>query len=74
GMTTNGYEFFAPHFWLEFNLRVKPMDDKRFRQAVMFAIDRKAMLQRVFFGLGKVATGPVPSQTRFYGQARSEGR
>lgn len=65
-MTTKGYEFFAPHFWLEFNLRVKPMDDKRFRQAVMFAIDRKALLQRVFFGLGKVATGPVSSKTRFY--------
>lgn len=65
-MTTKGYEFFAPHFWLEMNNRVKPMDDKRFRQAVMYAIDRKALLQRVFFNLGKVATGPVSSKTRFY--------
>jgi peptide/nickel transport system substrate-binding protein len=65
-MTTKGYEFFAPHFWLEMNNRIAPMNDKRFRQAVMYAIDRKAMLNRVFFGLGKVATGPVSSKTRFY--------
>lgn len=65
-MTTKGYEFFAPHQWLELNNRIAPMNDKRFRQAVMYAIDRKAMLTRVFFGLGKVATGPVSSKTRFY--------
>jgi peptide/nickel transport system substrate-binding protein len=65
-MTTKGYEFFAPHFWLEMNNRVAPMNDKRFRQAVMYAIDRKALLSRVFFNLGKVATGPVSSKTRFY--------
>jgi len=65
-MTTKGYEFFAPHQWLELNNRIAPMNDKRFRQAVMYAIDRKALLARVFFGLGKVATGPVSSKTRFY--------
>ena len=65
-MTTKGYEFFAPHQWLELNNRIAPMNDKRFRQAVMYAIDRKALLTRVFFGLGKVATGPVSSKTRFY--------
>ncbi|MDB5619113.1 ABC transporter substrate-binding protein, partial [Tardiphaga sp.] len=65
-MTTKGYEFFAPHQWLELNNRIAPMNDKRFRQAVMYAIDRKALLTRVFFGLGKIATGPVSSKTRFY--------
>ena len=65
-MTTKGYEFFAPHQWLEMNTRIAPMNDKRFRQAVMYAIDRKALLARVFFGLGRVATGPVSSKTRFY--------
>ncbi|HEY0329667.1 MAG TPA: ABC transporter substrate-binding protein [Rhodopseudomonas sp.] len=65
-MTTKGYEFFAPHQWLEFNNRIAPMDDKRFRQAVMYAIDRKALLNRVYFGLGKIATGPVSSKTKFY--------
>jgi peptide/nickel transport system substrate-binding protein len=65
-MTTKGYEYFAPHSWLEMNNRIAPMNDKRFRQAVAHAIDRKALLQRVYFGLGKIATGPVSSKTRFY--------
>lgn len=65
-MTTKGYEYFAPHLWLELNNRIAPMNDKRFRQAVMYAIDRKALLQRVYFGLGKIATGPISSKTRFY--------
>ena len=65
-MSTKGYEFFAPHQWIELNNRNKPMDDKRFRQAVMYAIDRKVMLQRIYFGLGKLATGPISSKTRFY--------
>jgi peptide/nickel transport system substrate-binding protein len=65
-MSTKGYEFFAPHQFLELNNRVKPMDDKRFRQAVMYAIDRKALLQRIYFGIGKLASGPVSSKTRFH--------
>lgn len=65
-MTTKGYEFFAPHLWLDLNNRIAPMNDKRFRQACAHAIDRKAMKERVFFGLGKEATGPVSSKTRFY--------
>ena len=64
--TTAGYEYFAPHFWLDMNNRIAPMNDKRFRQAMMYAIDRTALRDRVFFGLGKVATGPVSSKTRFY--------
>jgi peptide/nickel transport system substrate-binding protein len=65
-MSTKGYEFFAPHQWLEVNNRVKPFDDKRFRQAIAYSIDLKAMLQRVYFNLGKIATGPISSKTRFY--------
>ncbi|WP_398479991.1 ABC transporter substrate-binding protein [Tardiphaga sp.] len=65
-MSTKGYEFFAPHQWIELNNRIKPMDDKRFRQAIAHAIDRKGMLQRIYFGLGKLATGPISSKTRFY--------
>jgi len=32
----------------------------------MYALDRPTMLKRIYFGLGKVATGPVSSKTRFY--------
>lgn len=64
--TTKGYEYFAPHQWLEMNNRIAPMNDKRFRQAVMHLIDREAFSKRVYFGNAKVATGPISSKTRFY--------
>ncbi|GHC84076.1 peptide ABC transporter substrate-binding protein [Pseudorhodoferax aquiterrae] len=65
-MTTKGYEYFAPIMWLEMNNRTAPMNDKRFRQAVMHAIDRNFIKDRILYGFGKVATGPVNSKTRFY--------
>ena len=64
--TTKGYEYFAPHQWLEMNNRIAPMNDKRFRQAIMHLIDRDAMNKRIYFGNAKVATGPISSKTRFY--------
>jgi peptide/nickel transport system substrate-binding protein len=48
------------------NNRVAPMNDKRFRQAIMHLIDRDAMNKRIYFGNAKVATGPISSKTRFY--------
>ncbi|UKJ77080.1 ABC transporter substrate-binding protein [Azospirillum brasilense] len=65
-MTTKGYEFFAPLSWIEINTRNKPLDDKRFRQAMMHAIDRKFIRDKIWFGLGRPATGPVNSVTRFH--------
>jgi peptide/nickel transport system substrate-binding protein len=65
-MTTKGYEFFAPLSWIEINTRVKPLDDKRFRQAMMHAIDRGFIRDKIWFGLGRPATGPVNSVTRFH--------
>jgi peptide/nickel transport system substrate-binding protein len=65
-MTTKGYEYFAPIMWLELNNRVKPLDDKRFRQAIMHAIDRNFIKDKILYGFGKVATGPINSKTKFY--------
>lgn len=65
-MTTKGYEYFSPIMWLEMNNRVPPMNDKRFRQAVMYAIDREFIRSKILYGFGRVATGPVNSRTRFY--------
>jgi peptide/nickel transport system substrate-binding protein len=65
-MTTRGYEYFSPIMWLEMNNRVPPMNDKRFRQAVMYAIDREFIRSKILYGFGRVATGPVNSRTRFY--------
>ena len=65
-VTNKGYEFLSPLAWIEFNTRSKPMDDKRFRQAVMYALDRTFIRDKIWFGHAKVATGPVSSATRFY--------
>ena len=65
-MTTKGYEYFAPIMWLELNNRVKPLDDKRFRQAIMHAIDRNFIKDKILYGFGKVATGPINSKTKYY--------
>jgi peptide/nickel transport system substrate-binding protein len=62
--TTAGYEFVAPVSWLEINNRVKPFDDKRFRQAIMYTLDREFIRDRIWFGLGQVASGPLNSHTK----------
>ncbi|MGD8709601.1 MAG: ABC transporter substrate-binding protein, partial [Ectothiorhodospiraceae bacterium] len=55
-MTTKGYEFVSPMSWIEINHREKPLGDKRFRQAIMYALDREFIRDNIFFGLGRVAT------------------
>jgi peptide/nickel transport system substrate-binding protein len=65
-MTTKGREYFAPHAFMWLNNRNAPLDDKRFRQAVMYAIDHDFAKAAIWNGLGKVATGPVSSRTRFH--------
>ena len=68
-VTTKGWEFFSPLMWIELNHRVKPLNDVRVRQAISHAIDREFVLRRLWFGVGKVATGPIASTTRFYDKA-----
>ncbi len=68
-VTTKGWEYFSPLMWLELNHRTKPLDDVRVRQAISHAIDRDFVLRRLWFGVGKPATSPVASTTRFYDPA-----
>jgi peptide/nickel transport system substrate-binding protein len=65
-VTTKGWEFFAPHSWLWLNNRKAPMDNIKFRQAVMFAIDREAMAKIAWHGFAKPATGPFNSNIKFH--------
>ncbi|WP_408158713.1 ABC transporter substrate-binding protein [Herbaspirillum lusitanum] len=64
--TTKGWEMFAQQSYIQMNQRKPPFDNVKVRQAVMAAINRKFVVDNIFFGLGKVATGPVSSNTPFY--------
>jgi peptide/nickel transport system substrate-binding protein len=60
---------------LHFNLAKEPFNDKALRKAVTFAIDRKELLERVEFGEGIVAHGPIsPPMGAFYDPAFESGK
>ncbi|MDJ1159194.1 ABC transporter substrate-binding protein [Chelatococcus sp. SYSU_G07232] len=64
--TTAGWEMYAPLVFMQMNLRKAPFDNKLVRQAIMHAVNRDFIVKNIFFGLGKPATGPLASTTRFY--------
>ncbi len=57
--TTPGVDF----SYLAFNLRDPVLRDRRVRQAIGYAIDRQAIVDYLRRGLGRLATGLVPSQS-----------
>jgi peptide/nickel transport system substrate-binding protein len=61
-----GWEYASQLSWIELNHRVKPLDDVRVRQAISYALDRNFIRDKLWFGIGKVATGPIVSTTKFY--------
>ncbi|PWE35020.1 peptide ABC transporter substrate-binding protein [Pelagicola sp. LXJ1103] len=65
-ITDKGWEFFGPHSWLWVNLDKAPLNDVKVRQAMMHAMDREFARDALWNGLGKLATGPFSSATRFY--------
>jgi len=55
------YEQAGPHVWfLILNAKDGPMADKRVRQAVNYAINKKALVDNVLQGTAQVAAGPTP--------------
>ncbi|MCE7026904.1 ABC transporter substrate-binding protein [Jiella avicenniae] len=55
------YEEAGPHLWfLILNTREGPFSDKRVRQAVNYAIDKKALTEDVLQGTATIAEGPIP--------------
>ncbi|MBI2217920.1 MAG: ABC transporter substrate-binding protein [Candidatus Rokubacteria bacterium] len=60
---------------LHMNIAKEPFNDKALRKAVTFAIDRKEILDRVEFGEGIVAHGPIsPPMGAFYDPAFERGK
>ncbi|MBK7260353.1 MAG: hypothetical protein IPI03_00090 [Rubrivivax sp.] len=66
-VTAKGYEMQSPIVELDLNTRVKPFDNVKVRQAVAYAIDRKFIIDNVWFGFGKAATGPISSNFKANG-------
>jgi len=46
--------------YLAFNTQKKPFGDKRVRKALNMAINKKAIIDAVFQGAGKIAKNPIP--------------
>jgi peptide/nickel transport system substrate-binding protein len=66
---TNFNKFRYPAFsytYLGYNLQDPKFKDKRVRQAIAHAIDKKSIIQGVLLGLGRPATGPFPPESWAY--------
>ena len=51
--------------YLGFNLKHKPFDDKRVRQAINYAIDKQEIIDGVLLGLGEPVASPYKPGTRW---------
>ncbi len=60
-VTTRSHELISPVSEIMFNMKRKPFDDVRVRKAIAYALDRQFILDTIWFGAGKVATGPISS-------------
>jgi peptide/nickel transport system substrate-binding protein len=65
-ITANGWEYLSQINMLVFNQRKPILNDARFRQALYHATDRQLVLDRIWQGVGKIATGPISSKIPFY--------
>ena len=60
-VTTKGYEMISPVVELVINTKKAPFDNQKVRQAVAYAVDRQFVIDNIWFGFGKPATGPMSS-------------
>ena len=60
-VTTDGYSMINPMALIEFNTKEGPFVDAAVRRAISTAIDRKFMIETIFFGYGKPATSALSS-------------
>ena len=55
------HEQAGPHFWsLILNLKEGPLQDKRVRQALNYAINKQVLVENVLQNTAPVASGPTP--------------
>lgn len=64
---TRGYETNRWQMVLEMNLRNPVLAERQVRRAIAHAIDRDFLVDTIYYGFARAATGPVPAlQTRHY--------
>lgn len=61
GVTTDGYAMINPVSLIEFNTTKPPFDKPAIRQAISNALDRKFLIDNIWFGYGKPATSALSS-------------
>ena len=65
-VTPRGYEGVGPINWLAFNLLREPLDDKRVRQAIAYAVDPEFITQYLHHGRSRRALGPISPDSPFH--------
>jgi peptide/nickel transport system substrate-binding protein len=58
-------------FYIASNVNVKPLDDKRVRQAVAWAVDRDRVLSQVLGGIGTVTSLPWATSSPAYDKTKA---
>lgn len=61
GVTTDGYAMINPMALIEVAVTKAPFDNKTMRQAISMVVDRQFMIDNIWFGYGKPATGAMTS-------------
>ena len=65
-VTAKGGKGIGPLIWIAFNLKQKPFDDVRVRQAISYMIDREFITKRLQRGRSVIATGPITPGSPYY--------
>jgi peptide/nickel transport system substrate-binding protein len=65
-LSRKGGEAIGPIGWLAFNLKRKPFDDVRVRQAIAYSIDKDFITRQLHKGITERATGPIAPGMPFY--------
>lgn len=63
-VTAKGNEVINPIVQLEINTKKKPLDNAKVRQALSYAIDRKFVVDNIWYGFARPATGPLHSNMK----------
>jgi peptide/nickel transport system substrate-binding protein len=65
-VVSRGYEDLTYQLVVEINHRRKELADRKVRQAIAHAIDRKFVVDTIFLGYANASTGPVPLNSKTF--------